>query len=144
MAPERIENLKQQRDALVAQVQLFQSVPESERPAKPSALKSWLAQLHQMESLGAQIDTLLAKTAPRTVRRKPVDALAQADESEAVVLARIPKGKRAEMRVSVKPWQNRRVVDIRIWALPKDGDGEMKPSRKRLPTGRGSWGRHAT
>lgn len=131
MTPERAASFKQQRDEVAAQAQLMQAVPQEERPTKASALKAWLAQLHHLETLVTQMDAILAKNTPRTPRGKQVVPAVLTGEQEAVVLARIPKGKRAEMRVSVKPWLNRRVVDIRIWSLPKEG-GEMKPSRKGI------------
>lgn len=47
----------------------------------------------------------------------------------AIDVARIPKGKRAEMRVSINDFRGVRNVDVRLWYVPKGG-GEWVPSRK--------------
>ena len=47
----------------------------------------------------------------------------------AIDTARIPKGKRAEMRISVGEWRGLRIVDVRLWFIPKAG-GAWMPSRK--------------
>lgn len=45
-----------------------------------------------------------------------------------MIVADIPKGK-ALIRVSLDDYKGRRVVDVRVWYLPKDG-AEYVPSRK--------------
>lgn len=43
----------------------------------------------------------------------------------------IEKSDAAEVRVSTSTWNNRRVVDIRVWFIPNGGN-ELVPSKKGI------------
>lgn len=135
MKPETIERLRAGRQLAADHLQALVDLPEAERPTKPAALKAWLRGLENHRGMVEQFDKLIARMDPPK-RAKPVrtaaPAPAPADEaSDRVVLARIPKTKRAELRVTVHTWRGRRVVDIRTWALI-DGGTEPVPSRKGI------------
>ena len=131
----RLESLVAQRAVLLERVQAMLDTPEDERPKAKTALRAWLAELDSCRRMLEQLDKLvrmLERGAQR--RRKAVVAATPApasspEESDAVVLALIPKGPRAELRVVVKTWRGRRVFDVRCWALRKD-TGEYGPTRK--------------
>lgn len=132
--PEKIEALKAQRDALMKDLQAMLDLPEDQRPKASKALKAWLSELDGTRRMLEQMDKLLQmlerKPKPRTravVAATPAPN-ASAEESDAVLLARIPKGARAELRVVVKTWKGRRVIDVRCWSLRDDG--EFKPTLK--------------
>ena len=46
-----------------------------------------------------------------------------------MTIAAIPKGRRAELRVSLNEWQGRKTIDLRLWFMPKSG-GTWGPSKK--------------
>jgi hypothetical protein len=133
MIKENHQKLNERRDQLAQTAAALLATPESERPQKPSALKAWLHDIESMQSLVEQIDKLIERASPQPRVGVPdLVPASNADAGEGVTVARVRKGKRAEIRVTVKPWQGRNVVDVRLWSL-FDGQGEeMKPSRKGI------------
>jgi hypothetical protein len=132
MTTNRAESLIARRDQLAKHAAAMAATPEAERPTKPAALKAWVRELAQMQDLIEELDSLIKRVAPEHRACRPDVGAASYDSSDVVTIAKVPKGKRAEVRVSVKPWQGRRVVDIRLWSLFDGSDGEMRPSRKGI------------
>lgn len=131
MTREAIEGLTQRRGALKQLIDTMNATPEPERPQKPSARKAWLAELDALCAMVAQLDDLIGRLTPKPIVEAGATSTAQElMPSDAVTFARVPKGRRAEVRVSVKPWKGRRIVDIRLWSLIDGAGAEMKPSRK--------------
>lgn len=131
MTKEAIENLTQRRSALTQMIDAMNATPEFERPQKPSARKAWLAELDALCTMVAQLDDLIGRLTPKpSVEAVATSTPQESMPSDVVTFARVPKGRRAEVRVSVKPWQGRRIVDIRLWSLIDGAGSEMKPSRK--------------
>jgi hypothetical protein len=128
----RIARFRANRDQLAILIQNIKDTPEDARPTKPSALKAWNRDLADNERLLADMDRMLLRVDPPP-KPEPKPAPRQAEEEDAsnviAELGRIPKGKRAEMRVLVKRWKSRRTLDIRLWFLP-EGGSEFAPSRK--------------
>lgn len=132
--PNQVEALAAHRDMLLARIREMLDTSEDKRPKTKAALQAWLRELEGAQRTLEQVDKLLRMLAQRhKPRREAVVAAAPAaaapEESDAVVLARIPKGERAEMRVTVKTWKGRRVFDVRCWSLRRDS-GEYGPTRK--------------
>ncbi len=50
------------------------------------------------------------------------------------IVARIPKGRNAEIRVEVGEFKGHRVIDVRVWAEPRGG-GEHARTRKGITFG---------
>ncbi len=129
-ADDRIALLSARRAALVERVQAMVATPEDQRPKGRTALRAWLADLESSQRLLEQTDKLVKTLEPKPQRvPKARPAPDPADESDVTVLARIPKGARAEMRVISKVWKGRRVIDVRCWAMSKE-TGEFGPTRK--------------
>jgi hypothetical protein len=85
-----------------------------------------------MRDLIEKFDSILAPKAPpaEPELETPPDVELDVDRMRrAIDVARIPKGKRAEMRVSINDYRGVRNVDVRLWYVPKGG-GEWVPSRK--------------
>lgn len=128
-----IQQLIQRRDQVAQEAAKLLAIPEDDRPKKPSALKAWLRDLEGLQQLVEQMDKLIERTVPKPRVGVPDQVLVIDPESgEGITVARVRKGRRAEIRVNVKPWQGRRVIDVRLWSYI-DGQGdEMKPSRKGI------------
>lgn len=134
LSTDKIDALTAQRDQLLERLQTMLDTPEAERPKNRTALKAWLTELEGTQRMVEQVNKLLQMLERRPKpRRTAIVAAAPApaapEESDAVVLARIPKGARAELRVTVKTWKGRRVFDVRCWSLLKM-TGEFGPTRK--------------
>lgn len=133
MTPTQLQSLISRRDEIASHAAKLAATPISERPTKPAELKAWLRDLEELQALAKQLDSLVKRATAK--QRVTVCGSAAAPDSgggDVVTVARIPKGRRAEMRVSVKPWKGRQVIDIRLWSL-LDGSGEeMRPSRKGI------------
>jgi len=134
--PEQVESLKAQRIVLLERVQAMLETPEDQRPKTKTALRAWLTELEGTQRALEQLDKLLRmlERRPKPLRRarvavEPAAASTSPEESDALVLAAIPKGARAELRVSVKTWKGRRVFDVRCWAKGK-GTNDYGPTRK--------------
>jgi hypothetical protein len=84
--------------------------------------------LEQLDKLVRTLERGTQRRRRAVVAASPVTTNSP-EESDAVVLALIPKGPRAELRVVVKTWRGRRVFDVRCWAQRKD-TGEFGPTRK--------------
>ena len=130
----RIEALWMSREQLVEHIQTMVQTPDDQRPATRSALKAWLLDLEASQGLLERLDGLLKTLEPKQKRlprpRASAAPGAQAStETDVVVLARIPKGRHAEMRIIAKTWKGRRLIDVRCWAQKKD-TGEFGPTRK--------------
>ena len=55
-------------------------------------------------------------------------------EFETVVLARIPRGERSEVRVQVVEWEGVRSLDMRHWSRGRDADDyRPTPRGARIP-----------
>lgn len=133
-ATDKVEALTAQRELLLERVQTMLNTPEDQRPKTRTALRAWLTELEGAQRLIEQVDRLLQMLDRRPKPRRgaivgPAPAPASPEESDAVVLARIPKGSNAELRVAVKTWKGRRVFDVRCWSLLKT-TGEFGPTRK--------------
>jgi hypothetical protein len=131
MTPTQLDTLKSHRERLGEDLRAMIETPEDQRPTKPSALKAWLRDLQQMQALVADLDQLLDRVAqprPRAVRQTGVQSLSDGEKTP-LVLARIPKSRRAELRIVMSEWKGRRTVDVRVWCAPK-GESEMKPTRR--------------
>lgn len=133
MNQQRLQTLIERRNETAAAVERMASVPTDERPKKPADLKAWLRDMASLQQLVEQMDKLIERAAPKPRVAVPdvVDSR-DPETGDVITVARVKKGRRAEIRVTVKPWQGRRVVDIRLWSYI-DGEGEeMKPSRKGI------------
>lgn len=131
---DKIEALTAQREVLLERLQTMLDTPEDARPKTRTALKAWLTELEGTQRMVEQVDKLLQMLERRPKPRRAAivgaaPAPAAPEESDAVVLARIPKGSSAELRVTVKTWKGRRVFDVRCWSLLKT-TGEFGPTRK--------------
>ena len=129
---EELAELEQRRAALVARVQEMLQTPEDQRPKAQKALRAWLADLEGTQRVLEQLDklvTMLREKPKRITRAAATQSASSADESDVVILARIPKGQRAEMRVTSKTWKGRHVIDVRCWAMAK-GSADFSPTRK--------------
>lgn len=133
MTPTQLQELISRRDEITRQAEALAATPEADRPSKPAALKAWLRDLEELQALAKQFDALVARAQPqqRIAVLEPVVA-ATPEIGEGVTVARVHKGRRAEIRVTVKPWQGRRVVDVRLWSWYEGQGEEMKPSRKGI------------
>lgn len=124
------------RARLVEQLAIISSAPPEDdgTPKARRAIKDWEFDCKSMRELIKRFDSVLApKPTPADPEPKPetpsnveqgVDRMRRA-----IDVARIPKGKRAEMRVSINDYRGVRNVDVRLWYVPKGG-GEWVPSRK--------------
>ena len=127
MKVDKLAALAATREALATHLQERLDTPEVDRPTKPATLRAWVREIESTQRSIGRVDQLLDRLQPAG---PPTDA-AVVDEEGTVVVARIPKGRRAEMRVSVKRWEGRQVIDIRLWSL-RDGQSEFVPSRKGI------------
>jgi hypothetical protein len=133
MTKETIEGLTQRRSALTQMIDAMNATPELDRPQKPSARKAWLTELDALSSMVAQLDDLIKRLTPKpSVETHAASTAQESMPSDVVTLARVPKGRRAEVRVSVKPWRGRQIIDIRLWSLIDGAGVEMRPSRKGI------------
>lgn len=135
----RLQELISRRDEIARQAEALAATPEADRPSKPAALKAWLRDLAELQALVAQFDALIGKGSaahlskvPRVGPEPPEQAEPDFESGAGVTVARVRKGRRAEIRVTVKPWQGRRVVDVRLWSQYEGQGAEMKPSRKGI------------
>ena len=135
----RLQELISRRDEIARQAEALAATPEADRPSKPAALKAWQRDLAELQALVAQFDALIGRGAagrqPKVpqVGPEPSHMAGQDHDPDAgVTVARVRKGRRAEIRVTVKPWQGRRVVDVRLWSQYEGQGAEMKPSRKGI------------
>lgn len=133
MKPTRLQELISRRDEIASHAAKLAAMPISERPTKPAELKAWERDLEELQALAKQFDALVERASPKPRVAVP-DLIAGTDPEtgESVTVARVRKGRRAEIRVTVKPWQGRRVVDVRLWSQYEGQGEEMKPSRKGL------------
>lgn len=133
MKPTRLQELISRRDEIASHAAKLAATPISERPTKPAELKAWERDLEELQALAKQFDALVERASPKPRVAVP-DLIAGTDPEtgESVTVARVRKGRRAEIRVTVKPWQGRRVVDVRLWSQYEGQGEEMKPSRKGL------------
>ncbi|BEP48919.1 transcriptional coactivator p15/PC4 family protein [Variovorax sp. V116] len=127
MSPERAAELTASRNSLTASIQALKDAPPQDDGTKKAkrAIKDWQFDLSGFERMVAQIDGMLAAKTPREPPAPEVVPWVQMGTT----IAAIPKGRRAELRVSVNEWRGLRTVDLRLWFMPKDG-GAWGPSRK--------------
>jgi hypothetical protein len=127
MSPERVAELAASRNSLAGSIQALKDAPPHDDGTKKAkrAIKDWEFDVAGFERMVAQIDGMLSpvvrkeKPAPEVVPWVPMGTM----------IAAIPKGKRAELRVSVNEWKGLLTIDLRLWFEPKDG-GAWGPSRK--------------
>ncbi|RYG37125.1 MAG: hypothetical protein EON93_04125 [Burkholderiales bacterium] len=117
---------------LASMVQELDATPEEQRPAKPRDRRAWERDLEDLRVMVLQCDRLIERATPQPRVGVPDVVMSESAADGAVTVCRIPKGRRAEVRVSVKPWEGRRVIDIRLWSLIDGAGPEMKPSRKGI------------
>lgn len=129
----RLQQLISRRDELASYAAKLAATPLSDRPSKPAELKAWERELSEVQALAKQFEALIERKSPKPRVAVP-DLIAATDPEtgEGVTVARVRKGRRAEIRVTVKPWQGRRVVDVRLWSQYEGQGEEMKPSRKGI------------
>lgn len=127
MTPERVAELTASRNSLTASIQALRDLPPHDDGTKKAkrAIKDWQFDLNGYERMVAQIDGMLAVKPPKEPPAPEVVPWVQMGTT----IATIPKGRRAELRVSVNEWRGLRTVDLRLWFMPKDG-GAWGPSRK--------------
>jgi hypothetical protein len=132
MDASRIEGLQAQRKALVDRVQAMLGTPPDQRPKSRTASLAWLIELEQNQRLVENVDRLLSIVTPKPT--KPTKAAAArrpkqySDAGDSILLARIPKGPRVEVRIVEKTWDGRRLIDVRAWQQRKGSD-EFGPTR---------------
>ena len=114
---------------------------EDDRPKSCSALRAWLAELESSQRMLEQQDRLV-RMLERAVQRRRSAAVAAMpgptsapEESDAVVLALIPRGALAERRVTVKTWRGRRVFDAPVLGAER-GPGQVRAHAQRRHRGR--------
>lgn len=133
MNPTRLQELINRRDEIASHAAKLAATPISERPTKPAELRAWQRDLEGLQALAKQFDALVERASPKPRVAVP-DLVAATDPEtgEGVTVARVRKGRWAEIRVTVKPWRGRRVVDVRVW-FQREGQGEeMRPSGKGI------------
>lgn len=135
----RLQELISRRDEIAEQAEALAATPEAERPSKPAALKAWRRDLAELQALVAQFDTLISKVSSESTPMVPRVGLEPSPQGKpdfesgaGMTVAKVSKGRRAEIRVTVKPWKGRRVIDVRLWSKFEGQGDEMKPSRKGI------------
>lgn len=135
----RLQELISRRDEIAKQAEALEATPEAERPSKPAALKAWRRDLAELQALVAQFDALIAKgtsastpLVPRVGPEPTSPGKPDFESGAGMTVAKVSKGRRAEIRVTVKPWKGRRVIDVRLWSKFEGQGDEMKPSRKGI------------
>lgn len=129
MQQARIQALKSQRDELAQKLSQMRETPVDQQPKKKSALAQWLVQMQEIEALISQIDEVIGRCTPAAPVAAAIQPFQPGAREDSTTVAVIPKGQRAELRVCVKPWEGRTVVDVRLWAALR-GETEKRPSRK--------------
>lgn len=135
MKPEHVEQLRAGRQSVVEQRDALMALPEAERVGLRGSLRTWERSVRSTGALLSSIDSLIGmgKRRAKLQAVEPAAKKAAAPDSPevdaGVCVASIPKGRTAELRVTVRDWKGRRIVDVRVWALPKGG-GDHVPSRK--------------
>ena len=127
MTPERVAELTASRNSLAESIRALKDAPPQDDGTKKAkrAIKDWQFDLSGFERVVAQIDGMLSAGVPKENPAPDVTPWVQMGTT----IAAIPKGRRAELRVSVNEWKGLRTVDLRLWFMPKDG-GAWGPSRK--------------
>jgi hypothetical protein len=128
---ERAGDLLASRDRLAEALEVLRkSPPPPDDGTKKSkrAIKDWDFDIASLEKLIGQIESTFTRTAQERPVAEPADRAAEWVQ-HGVTIASIPKGRRAELRVSVNEWQGLRTIDVRLWYIPKSG-GVWGPSRK--------------
>lgn len=130
MSPEQSQRIAAQRAPLAQQLQIHLTrKPEDDGSKKAVRLRNdWEHERKQLEELLEQVDKLM----PPPEGGVPVDIPAEAVDTWAqrgVAVVAIPKGKRAELRVSINEWQGLKTIDLRLWFIPRSG-GNWGPSKK--------------
>ncbi len=127
MSPERRGELQATRLRLAQELQsLVENQPPDDGSKKAQrAIRDWQFACASLQGLIGKLD----KATSLPPERRPAEVPAQVEPLSSTAIARIPKGRRAEMRVTVNEWKGVRNLDVRLWYLPKGG-GEWAPSRK--------------
>lgn len=132
MTPEQLIQVSERRAALHAQLQALRAEPPNDDDSKAGKkrLRDWAYDVQSLEKVVAQLDRTIGAAMPPTPAAEPVSEAQRATwVQRGTTIASIPKGKRAELRVSINEWQGARTIDLRLWYQPKDG-GDWGPSRK--------------
>lgn len=136
MTPAQIAAVSERRAIMQAQLDALRAaLPEDDgTKAGKKRLRDWAYDVQSLERVVAQMDRTIAASTP-----KPKPAPATPEDASTfqratwvqrgTTIASIPKGKRAELRVSLNEWQGVRTLDLRLWFQPKGG-GDWGPSRK--------------
>ena len=124
------------RARLVERLAIISGAPPDDdgAPKARRAVKNWEYDCKSMRELIGKFDSLLAPKPPPAEPASEAETPRYVEQDvdrmrRAIDVARIPKGKRAEMRVSINDFRGVRNVDMRLWYVPKGG-GEWVPSRK--------------
>ncbi|QHE86307.1 PC4/YdbC family ssDNA-binding protein [Hydrogenophaga sp. BPS33] len=110
MDQHRMERLQSQREKL---------------EAAAAGLPAGDPQAEDLKKLIKDIDRLLPRTAPR---EKPPRRKVTEPESS-VLIATVPKSERTQIRIHLKVWEGRQIIDLRLYARGK-GSGDHKPTGK--------------
>lgn len=131
MTPAQLTALQGTRDRLVAALLELQTEPpladDGTKKAK-RVIKDRAYEVAGLEKMIEQHGELLARANPPPVT-EPGSSEIVPWVQQGSTIASIPKGKRAELRVSVNEWKGLQTIDLRIWFQPKGG-GDWGPSRK--------------
>lgn len=130
MTPEQIERMTAQRAALAEQLESHLTrMPDDDGTKKAARLlKHWEADRKALETVIAQADQFMAAPPQEGPIDVPVEEANRWAE-KGVAIASIPKGRKAELRVSLNEWQGRQTVDLRLWYSLEPG-GVRGPSKK--------------
>jgi len=126
----QIAALHDRRRKLAAMIDAMRATPEADRPSKKADRRAWDQELASCEELLKQLDEMLKRMSPPAGPAPAQSAtVGTADGYTVAVVGRIRKGWGAEIRVVVRVWKGRRIIDVRVWS-PRDGGKEAVPSRK--------------
>lgn len=125
MRPDQLEALRAVKAKQEEHLQQLLDTPEDRRPPGPKA-RAWARELdasrRAIEDLGRTIQGGI-----RAVQRQA--APPSQGPQETLLLATIPKGRTAEIRVALKGWRVGQTIDVRCYELG-GAAGVMRPTRK--------------
>lgn len=132
MTPAQIAAVSERRALMQAQLDVLRAaLPEDDgTKAGKKRLRDWAYDVQSLERVVAQMDRTIAAAKPAPTSPEEAGEFQRATwVQRGTTIASIPKGKRAELRVSLNEWQGVRTLDLRLWYQPKGG-GDWGPSRK--------------
>jgi hypothetical protein len=93
----------------------------------------------ELQGLIAEIDRLIDRKAQRTQPKPQRQKRVTTEPDSSLLIATVPKSTNTEIRVCLKFWEDRQIVDLRLYARGRDG-GEYKPTAKGVSFGPGDLG----